>query len=148
MRSSPPAALGQKSGGGWYSYGANARSGSPDPEMLVLIDRYRKERGFSPRTIGPDEIIARCIYSVINEGAKELEEGIAIRSSDIDVAAGLWLRRSRVAGRSHAIRRRDRTGDGCQDHRAFYEVPGLLVAALEIAAGSLRAPPANSARTR
>jgi 3-hydroxyacyl-CoA dehydrogenase len=79
--------LGQKSGGGWYSYGANARSGSPDPEMLVLIDRYRKERGFSPRTIGPDEIIARCIYSVINEGAKELEEGIAIRSSDIDVAA-------------------------------------------------------------
>jgi len=79
--------LGQKSGGGWYSYGANARSGTPDPEMLALIDRYRKERGFTPRTIGADEIIARCIYSVINEGAKELEEGIAIRSSDIDVAA-------------------------------------------------------------
>jgi 3-hydroxyacyl-CoA dehydrogenase len=79
--------LGQKSGSGWYSYGANARSGTPDPEMLALIDRYRKERGFTPRMIGADEIIARCIYSVINEGAKELEEGIAIRSSDIDVAA-------------------------------------------------------------
>lgn len=79
--------LGQKSRGGWYSYGANARSGTPDPEILELIARYRHERGFTPRTIPAEEIIARCIYSVINEGAKELEEGIAIRSSDIDVAA-------------------------------------------------------------
>ncbi len=79
--------LGQKSGGGWYSYGANARSGTPDPEILALIDRYRAERGFTPRKIDAEEIIARCIYSVINEGAKEIEEGIAIRASDIDVAA-------------------------------------------------------------
>jgi len=79
--------LGQKSGGGWYSYGANARSGNADPEILALVDRYRTERGFRPRKIDAEEIIARCIYSVINEGAKELEEGIAIRSSDIDVAA-------------------------------------------------------------
>ncbi len=79
--------LGQKSSGGWYSYGASARSGTPDPEILALIDRYRSERGFKPRKIDAEEIIARCIYSVINEGAKELEEGIAIRASDIDVAA-------------------------------------------------------------
>jgi 3-hydroxyacyl-CoA dehydrogenase len=79
--------LGQKSRGGWYNYGANARSGAADPEILELIARYRQERGFTPRAIPAEEIIARCIYSVINEGAKELEEGIAIRSSDIDVAA-------------------------------------------------------------
>jgi 3-hydroxyacyl-CoA dehydrogenase len=80
--------LGQKSRGGWYSYGANVRSGAPDPEILELIARYRQERGFTPRAIpAEEEIIARCIYAVINEGAKELEEGIAIRSSDIDVAA-------------------------------------------------------------
>jgi 3-hydroxyacyl-CoA dehydrogenase len=79
--------LGQKSRGGWYNYGVNARSGAPDPEILELIARYRQERGFTPRAIPAEEIIARCIYSVINEGAKELEEGIAIRSSDIDLAA-------------------------------------------------------------
>ena len=59
----------------------------PIPRCWRLIDRYSRERGFTPRAIGAEEIIARCIYSVINEGAKELEEGIAIRSSDIDVAA-------------------------------------------------------------
>jgi 3-hydroxyacyl-CoA dehydrogenase len=53
--------LGQKSGGGWYSYGASARSGTPDPEILALIDRYRAERGFKPRKIDAEEIIARCI---------------------------------------------------------------------------------------
>ena len=79
--------LGQKSRGGWYNYAASARSGTPDPEILELIARYRQERGFTPRVVPAEEIIARCIYSVINEGAKELEEGIAIRSSDIDVAA-------------------------------------------------------------
>jgi 3-hydroxyacyl-CoA dehydrogenase len=79
--------LGQKSGAGWYGYGANARSGEADPAILELIARYRQDRGFSPRAVSADEIIARCVYSVINEGAKELEEGIAIRSSDIDVAA-------------------------------------------------------------
>ncbi len=79
--------LGQKSGAGWYRYGANARSGTPDPEIESLIAGYRKARGFMPRKIPGEEIVERCIYGVINEGAKELEEGIAIRSSDIDVAA-------------------------------------------------------------
>ena len=63
--------LGQKSRGGWYSYGANVRSGAPDPEILELIARYRQERGFTPRAIpAEEEIIARCIYAVINEGAE------------------------------------------------------------------------------
>ncbi len=78
---------GQKNGKGWYDYGASARSGTPDPEVEAVIAAYRKEKGIKPRTISADEIIERGIYSVINEGAKELEEGIAIRASDIDVAS-------------------------------------------------------------
>jgi 3-hydroxyacyl-CoA dehydrogenase len=79
--------LGQKNGAGWYRYDANARSGTPDPAIEGVIEAYRGRRGFSPRKIPSEEIIQRCIYAVINEAAKELEEGIAIRSSDIDVAS-------------------------------------------------------------
>ncbi|HXQ41177.1 MAG TPA: 3-hydroxyacyl-CoA dehydrogenase NAD-binding domain-containing protein [Candidatus Udaeobacter sp.] len=79
--------LGQKNGAGWYRYDANARSGTPDPAIEAVIDAYRRRRGFSPRRIAAEEIIERCIYAVINEAAKELEEGIAIRASDIDVAS-------------------------------------------------------------
>src|SRR5262249_58733542 len=79
--------LGQKNGAGWYRYDANARSGTPDPEIEALVAANRQKGGFTPRKISAEEIVARCIYSVINEGAKELEEGIAIRASDIDVAA-------------------------------------------------------------
>lgn len=78
---------GQKNGLGWYRYEAGARTGVPDPEVLAAVDAYRKREGFSPRRISADEIIERCIYALVNEGAKEIEEGIAIRSSDIDVAA-------------------------------------------------------------
>jgi len=79
--------LGQKSGAGWYRYDANARSGTPDPAIEEVIAANRRQKGFTPRKISPEEIVARCIYAVINEGAKEIEEGIAIRASDIDVAA-------------------------------------------------------------
>jgi len=79
--------LGQKSGAGWYRYDANARSGTPDPAIEEVIAANRRQKGFTPRKITPEEIVARCIYSVINDCAKEIEEGIAIRSSDIDVAA-------------------------------------------------------------
>lgn len=79
--------LGQKNGRGWYNYGENARSGTPDGAIEALIAAYRKDKGLAARKISNDEIIERTIYSVINEGAKELAEGIAIRSSDIDVAA-------------------------------------------------------------
>jgi 3-hydroxyacyl-CoA dehydrogenase len=78
---------GQKNGLGWYRYEAGTRTGVPDPEVLAAVDAYRKREGFAPRRISADEIIERCIYALVNEGAKEIEEGIAIRFSDIDVAA-------------------------------------------------------------
>lgn len=79
--------LGQKSGAGWYRYDANARSGTPDPAIDEVVAANRRQKGFTARKISPEEIVERCIYAVINEGAKEIEEGIAIRASDIDVAA-------------------------------------------------------------
>jgi 3-hydroxyacyl-CoA dehydrogenase len=78
---------GQKNGLGWYRYENGARAGIPDQAVLDMIDAYRKREGFRPRKISADEIIERCIYALVNEGAKEIEEGIAIRASDIDVAA-------------------------------------------------------------
>lgn len=79
--------LGRKSGKGWYVYGENRRQGEPDPHVLDLIERHRALIGRKPRPITPDEIVKRCLFALINEGGKLLEEGIALRASDIDVAA-------------------------------------------------------------
>jgi len=68
-------------------YGANARSGTPDPEIESLIARYRKARASRPARYLARRSSSVASMQVINEGAKELEEGIAIRASDIDVAA-------------------------------------------------------------
>jgi 3-hydroxyacyl-CoA dehydrogenase len=78
---------GRKNGRGWYLYEKDARTGTPDPEVLAAIDAYRRRNGFTPRRISPEEIVERCIYALVNEGAREIEEGIALRASDIDVAA-------------------------------------------------------------
>ena len=75
---------GQKTGAGWYRYDEN-RKPIPDPEVDALIEKTAREAGIERRAIGSDEIIERCIYSLINEGARILEEGYALRASDIDV---------------------------------------------------------------
>ena len=76
--------LGQKTGAGWYRYDEN-RKPSPDPEVHALIEKTAHEGGIPRRHISDDEIIERCIYIMINEGAKILEEGYALRAADIDV---------------------------------------------------------------
>lgn len=78
---------GQKNGKGWYDYPEGARTGKPSAEIEEIVATHRKEKGLKTRKISSDEILERTLYGVINEGAKELEEGIAIRASDIDVAA-------------------------------------------------------------
>jgi 3-hydroxyacyl-CoA dehydrogenase len=75
---------GQKTGQGWYTYDA-LRKPSPDPFVMNLIEDVRRESGITPRPISAEEIVQRTIYSLINEGARILEEGYAARSVDIDM---------------------------------------------------------------
>jgi 3-hydroxyacyl-CoA dehydrogenase len=77
--------LGQKTGKGWYRYEAGSRVPQVDPEVEAMIARYRAESGLAVRPISDDEIVERCVFALVNEGARIVEEGIALRASDIDV---------------------------------------------------------------
>ena len=77
--------FGQKSGRGWYRYEKGNRKPIPDPEVEQMLSDYRKELKLSPRKIADDEIVERCIFALANEGARILEEGVALRASDIDM---------------------------------------------------------------
>ncbi|MEQ1855688.1 MAG: 3-hydroxyacyl-CoA dehydrogenase NAD-binding domain-containing protein [Longimicrobiales bacterium] len=79
---------GQKTGKGWFLYEKGNRTPIPDPEVTALILATSKELGIERRDISDEEILQRCLYPLINEGAKILDEGIAERSSDLDV---VWL---------------------------------------------------------
>lgn len=77
--------LGQKNGKGWYLYEENQRQPTPDPVVEEMVQNYRKDKGITARAISNREIIKQCVYLLVNEGAKILEEGIALRASDIDL---------------------------------------------------------------
>ena len=79
---------GQKTGAGWYRYEEGSRVPIPDPAIHELIAGVSAELGIERRTIGDDEIVPRCLYPLVNEGAKILEEGLALRASDVDV---IWM---------------------------------------------------------
>jgi len=75
---------GQKTGAGWYRYDEQRRPAS-DPEVARLIAGWVAEAGIPQRQIGAEEIVDRCLYALINEGARILEEGFALRAMDIDI---------------------------------------------------------------
>ena len=77
--------FGQKTSLGWYRYEPGRRDALPDPAVDALIEAHRAQVGITPRTIGDEEIVGRCILALVNEGAHLLEEGIAVRASDIDL---------------------------------------------------------------
>ncbi|PPE70615.1 enoyl-CoA hydratase/isomerase family protein [Caldimonas thermodepolymerans] len=77
--------FGQKTGAGWYDYQPGKRDPIPSPVVLEMIEKHRKELGITPRKISDEEIVGRLVYALVNEGAKILEEGIAMRASDIDM---------------------------------------------------------------
>lgn len=75
---------GQKTKAGWYKYDEN-RSAIVDPDVAAWVKQWAEEKGIPQREISADEILGRCLYALVNEGAKILEEGFALRSVDIDI---------------------------------------------------------------
>ena len=76
---------GQKTGAGFYQYPEGSRQGKADPLVAELIEETSKELGIERRRIDDDEVLKRCLYPLINIGAQLLDDGIALRASDIDV---------------------------------------------------------------
>jgi 3-hydroxyacyl-CoA dehydrogenase len=79
---------GQKTGQGMFLYEDGSRSPTPDPDVKAMIEEEAARLGIEQRDIEPDEIVERCIYGLISEGARILQDGMALRASDIDV---IWI---------------------------------------------------------
>src|SRR5438046_1803130 len=77
--------FGQKTGAGWYDYVPGKRDAIPSPVVGEMIEKHRATLGVKPRQISDDEIVHRLVYALVNEGAKIVDEGIALRASDIDM---------------------------------------------------------------
>src|SRR6202166_241 len=75
---------GQKTGAGWYKYDENRRAIS-DPEVAQLVRKWAAAAGVPQREISKEEIVDRCVYALVNEGARILDEGYALRAVDIDI---------------------------------------------------------------
>jgi 3-hydroxyacyl-CoA dehydrogenase len=80
--------FGQKTGAGYFRYEKGDRTPIPDPEVEKIIAEVAREQGVERRAISDQEILERLLFPMVNEGAKILEEGIALRASDIDV---IWV---------------------------------------------------------
>ncbi|MGH6952403.1 MAG: 3-hydroxyacyl-CoA dehydrogenase NAD-binding domain-containing protein [Vitreimonas sp.] len=80
--------FGQKTGSGYYKYNLPDRTPIPDPEVEKIIEETSKKLGVTRRAISDQEILERCLYPMVNEGAKILEEKMAQRALDIDV---IWV---------------------------------------------------------
>ena len=76
---------GQKTGAGWYDYVPGKRDPLPSKVVTDMIEQHRLALGIAPRKISDEEIVQRLVYSLVNEGAKIVEEGIAGKASDIDM---------------------------------------------------------------
>ena len=78
--------FGQKTGAGWYDYQPGKRDAIPNAEVVTMIEDYRAANGITPRKISDEEIVQRLVFALVNEAAHILEEGIANKASDIDIA--------------------------------------------------------------
>ncbi|MBV5295675.1 MAG: enoyl-CoA hydratase/isomerase family protein [Curvibacter lanceolatus] len=77
--------FGQKTARGYYLYPNGARVGSPDPEVLAIVDAERERAGITPRAFSNEEIMRRYMAAMVNEGANVVHQGIALRPLDVDV---------------------------------------------------------------
>ena len=121
--------LGQKSGAGWYRYEPGERKPLRDPEVEAFIVAESARLGIERQPISEEEILKRCLYGMINEGAKLLEQGIALRAGDIDVVyvTGYGF----PAEQAGPMYLADRIGVAsiCEDVKRFHDAAGLLVGA-------------------
>jgi 3-hydroxyacyl-CoA dehydrogenase len=77
--------FGQKTGAGWYDYRPGKRDAIPSKVVTDMIEKHRTDLGVKPRRISDEEIVHRLVFAMVNEGAKIVDEGIALRASDIDM---------------------------------------------------------------
>ncbi|NCP55590.1 MAG: 3-hydroxyacyl-CoA dehydrogenase, partial [Rhodoferax sp.] len=77
--------FGQKTGAGWYDYVPGKRDAIPNAEVVKMVEDHRASLGITPRKISDEEIVQRLVFSLVNEAAHILEEGIASKASDIDM---------------------------------------------------------------
>ena len=77
--------FGQKTGAGWYDYVAGKRDAIPNADVVKMIEAHRQSLGITPRKVSDEEIVQRLVFSLVNEAAHILEEGIANKASDVDV---------------------------------------------------------------
>ena len=77
--------FGQKTGAGWYDYIPGKRDAIPSKVVTDMIEKHRADLGITARKISDEEIVQRLVYALVNEGAKIVDEGIAMRASDIDM---------------------------------------------------------------
>jgi 3-hydroxyacyl-CoA dehydrogenase len=128
--------FGQKTGAGWYRYQAGQRDPIPDPVVEELVLAGSKEMGMARRAIDDQEIVERCVFALVNEGARILEEGIALRASDVDmvyltgygfpVFRGGPMRYADEVGLTNVLRAMARFAALPRADAAFWKPAGLL----------------------
>ena len=127
---------GQKTGAGWYDYQAGKRDAIPSALVVDMIEKHRTAEGITPRKISDEEIVQRLVYSLINEAAHILEEGIAGKASDIDMVyltgygfpifrGGPMLYADQV-GRFNVVEGMKRFAKNPRDDGAFWQPAPLL----------------------
>jgi 3-hydroxyacyl-CoA dehydrogenase len=128
--------FGQKTGAGWHDYQAGKRDAIPSKLVEDMIAKHRNDIGIAARRIGDDEIVHRLVYSLVNEGAKILEEGIASKASDIDIVYltgygfPLWrggpMRYADEQGLFNVVQMMKHFAGNPHDDAAFWEPAPLL----------------------
>ncbi|WP_280155293.1 3-hydroxyacyl-CoA dehydrogenase NAD-binding domain-containing protein [Piscinibacter sp. XHJ-5] len=128
--------FGQKTGAGWYDYVPGKRDAIPSPVVNDMIEKHRKALGVSPRKISDEEIVQRLVFALVNEGAKIVDEGIALRASDIDMVYltgyGFPLHRggpmnyADTVGLFNVVQAMKRFAKNPQDDASFWQPAPLL----------------------
>jgi 3-hydroxyacyl-CoA dehydrogenase len=128
--------FGQKTGAGWYDYVPGKRDAIPSELVNDMLAKHRAELGIAPRKIGDDEIVHRLVYSLVNEGARIVEEGIALRASDIDMVYltgygfPLWrggpMNYADTVGLWNVVQAMKKFGKNPADDQAFWQPAPLL----------------------